>query len=76
MVIDWLGGVFSTLSLVFKEKFDVIAGVTYSLVIVSNPLASSTLRRRFIVVPANDFSLSLVIRRHRLNTCSDPQPKS
>ncbi|KIP03014.1 hypothetical protein PHLGIDRAFT_130411 [Phlebiopsis gigantea 11061_1 CR5-6] len=34
MAIDCLGGVFSVLSLVFKEKFDVIAGVTYSLVII------------------------------------------
>ncbi|GJE91281.1 PQ-loop repeat-containing protein [Phanerochaete sordida] len=34
MVIDCSGGVFSTLSLVFAEKFDVIAGVTYSLVVV------------------------------------------
>lgn len=36
MFIDMLGGVFSTLSLVFKTEFDVIAGVTYSLVVVSN----------------------------------------
>lgn len=35
MVIDCLGGVFSTLSLAFAEKFDVIAGVTYSMVVVS-----------------------------------------
>ena len=35
MVIDLLGGVFSDLSLVFKPKFDVIAGVAYSLVVVS-----------------------------------------
>lgn len=34
VVIDWLGGIFSVLSLVFKEKFDVIAGITYALVIV------------------------------------------
>lgn len=34
IAIDCLGGVFSVLSLVFKEEFDVIAGVTYSLVIV------------------------------------------
>ena len=38
MAIDCLGGVFSTLSLVFKEEFDVIAGVTYSLVIVGGLL--------------------------------------
>ncbi|KAH8111042.1 PQ loop repeat-domain-containing protein [Phellopilus nigrolimitatus] len=34
MSIDFLGGIFSLLSLVFKEKFDVLAGVAYSLVIL------------------------------------------
>ena len=34
MLVDMLGGVFSDLSLAFKEKFDVVAGVTYSLVVV------------------------------------------
>ncbi|KAI0794082.1 PQ loop repeat-domain-containing protein [Fomes fomentarius] len=34
MFVDIAGGVFSDLSLAFKESFDVIAGVTYSLVIV------------------------------------------
>ena len=34
MLIDMAGGVFSDLSLVFKSKFDVIAGVAYSLVVV------------------------------------------
>lgn len=34
MTVDLLGGVFSTLSLVFKSKFDVLAGVAYSLVVV------------------------------------------
>lgn len=38
MAIDLLGGVFSDLSLVFKEHFDVIAGVAYSLVVVSSSL--------------------------------------
>jgi hypothetical protein len=33
--VDWFGGVSSLLSLVFKERFDVIAGITYSLVVVS-----------------------------------------
>ena len=32
--VDLLGGVFNDLSLVFKESFDVVAGVTYSLVVV------------------------------------------
>ncbi|PAV19593.1 pq loop repeat protein [Pyrrhoderma noxium] len=34
MAVDILGGVFSLLSLVFKEDFDVLAGVAYSLVVV------------------------------------------
>ncbi len=34
MAVDLLGGVFSDLSLVFKPKFDVIAGVAYSAVVV------------------------------------------
>ena len=34
MAIDLMGGVFSDLSLVFKSKFDVIAGIAYSLVVV------------------------------------------
>ena len=36
MTIDLLGGVFSDLSLIFKPKFDVIAGVAYSLVVVGS----------------------------------------
>lgn len=35
MFIDFLGGVFSDLSLAFKPKFDVFGAVAYSLVIVS-----------------------------------------
>ena len=34
MAVDLLGGVFSLLSLIFKEEFDIIAAVTYSMVIV------------------------------------------
>jgi len=34
MAIDLLGGVFSDLSLAFKESFDIVASVTYSLVVV------------------------------------------
>ena len=34
MAVDCLGGVFSTLSLVFKEEFDVIAGISYINVVV------------------------------------------
>ena len=35
MTVDLLGGVFSDLSLAFKPKFDIIAGVAYSAVVVS-----------------------------------------
>lgn len=35
MVVDMLGGVFSDLSLVFRSgRFDIVAGVTYSIVVV------------------------------------------
>jgi PQ loop repeat len=34
MAVDLLGGVFSDLSLVFKQHFDVVASTTYSLVVV------------------------------------------
>ncbi|KAJ6507001.1 PQ loop repeat-domain-containing protein [Mycena sanguinolenta] len=34
MVVDMLGGVFSDLSLAFKDRFDIIAAITYSLVVV------------------------------------------
>jgi hypothetical protein len=37
MLVDCLGGVFSMLSLVFKDKIDVIASVTYLAVVVSPP---------------------------------------
>lgn len=35
MTIDMLGGVFNDLSLAFKEKFIVLASITYTLVVVS-----------------------------------------
>lgn len=38
MFVDLLGGVFSDLSLAFKPKFDVIASVTYSVVILMDGL--------------------------------------
>jgi hypothetical protein len=37
MAVDLLGGVFSLLSLIFKNKFDVPAAVAYSLVVVRPP---------------------------------------
>ncbi|KAF5373268.1 hypothetical protein D9615_007478 [Tricholomella constricta] len=38
ITIDLLGGVFSDLSLIFRPKFDIIAAVAYSLVIVMDGL--------------------------------------
>ena len=35
MAVDISGGVFSILSLAFKEKFDVFASITYTVVIAS-----------------------------------------
>ena len=35
MAVDLMGGVFSLLSLAFKEHFDVIAAVAYGAVVVS-----------------------------------------
>lgn len=35
MVVDLLGGLFSDLSLAFKKDLDVIAAITYSIVVVS-----------------------------------------
>jgi hypothetical protein len=35
MIVDLLGGVFSDLSLAFKEDFDIIASIAYTLVVVS-----------------------------------------
>ncbi|EIW59792.1 uncharacterized protein TRAVEDRAFT_28795 [Trametes versicolor FP-101664 SS1] len=34
MSVDLLGGVFNDLSLAFKDEFDIVAGVTYSLVVL------------------------------------------
>lgn len=39
MAIDCLGGVFSILSLIFKQHVDVIAAVAYALVVVRPPTA-------------------------------------
>lgn len=38
MTIDMLGGVFNDLSLAFKDKFIVLASITYTLVVVSGEL--------------------------------------
>jgi len=34
MAVDLLGGVFSDLSLIFKADFDIVAAITYTLVVV------------------------------------------
>ena len=39
MAIDCLGGVFSILSLIFKQQVDVLAAVAYALVVVRPPTA-------------------------------------
>jgi len=38
MTVDWLGGIFNLLSLVFKKEFDAIAGVTFSMVVLLDGL--------------------------------------
>ncbi|KAG5647433.1 hypothetical protein DXG03_009363 [Asterophora parasitica] len=38
ITIDLLGGVFSVLSLLFRSKFDIIAGIAYSIIIVMDGL--------------------------------------
>lgn len=35
LATDICGGTFSTLCLIFKEKFDVVSGITFGIVIVS-----------------------------------------
>lgn len=35
MAVDMLGGIFSLLSLVFREHFDAVAAVSYIAVVVS-----------------------------------------
>ncbi|KAK7687829.1 hypothetical protein QCA50_009048 [Cerrena zonata] len=66
MLVDLLGGLFNDLSLAFKDEFDVIAGVTYTLVVVLdgivillalilNPLARRR-RKREAAAQANAMS--------------------
>ena len=50
MLVDMLGGVFSDLSLAFKDSFDVVAGVAYSLVVVR-----STASAFFLAIGKADF---------------------
>ena len=37
MAVDLLGGIFSILSLIFRDKLDALAAVAYSLVVVRPP---------------------------------------
>jgi hypothetical protein len=37
MFVDMAGGVFSDISLIFKQNFNVVAAMTYTLVVVSLP---------------------------------------
>ena len=68
MFIDMMGGVFSVLSLVFKTEFDVIAGITYSLVVVCLYLHREELRQ------GNADGLIVGIRRDRSDTGPHPEP--
>ncbi|KAJ7911325.1 PQ loop repeat-domain-containing protein [Mycena leptocephala] len=69
MVVDLLGGVFSDLSLAFKDKFDIVAAITYSLVVVLdafvilaamilNPRAAKRRRRENAARIAEDEAMS------------------
>lgn len=60
MVIDLLGGVFSDLSLAFKENFDLIAASTYTLVIVRFfSISQKASRRVFVGDPETDSDCDL-----------------
>ncbi|KAI0630547.1 PQ loop repeat-domain-containing protein [Trametes polyzona] len=52
MLVDMLGGVFSDLSLAFKEEFDIVASVTYSLVVVTAMVTSRQVMDAVIVACA------------------------
>ena len=47
MLVDMMGGVFSDLSLAFKARFDVVAGVAYSLVVVRVEFCLGAVRRAY-----------------------------
>ncbi|EIW58286.1 uncharacterized protein TRAVEDRAFT_148372 [Trametes versicolor FP-101664 SS1] len=64
MLVDMLGGIFSDLSLAFKEDFDIIAGVTYSIVVVMDAA---------IIICA--LVLNPVAKRHRkMSTVAENAP--
>ena len=65
MAVDISGGVFSILSLAFKEEFDVYASIVYAIVIVSRP--------SFIhVAPTHSFALTGHGYGYR-DRCSHPE---
>ncbi|KAJ7148495.1 hypothetical protein C8R43DRAFT_1009158 [Mycena crocata] len=81
IVVDLLGGVFSDLSLVFKEEFDVIAGITYSVVIlldgivviaalILNPRAAK--RRRRELGFDSDAEADVDVQQHNINAGVTP----
>ncbi|KII87511.1 hypothetical protein PLICRDRAFT_258314 [Plicaturopsis crispa FD-325 SS-3] len=68
MLIDLLGGLFSDLSLVYRADFDVVAGVTYSIVVVMdgvviiaacilNPIAAHRRKRERHAEPGHDHDM-------------------
>lgn len=43
MSVDMLGGIFSILSLIFRDHFDVVASVSYVSVVVGIPFTSEAI---------------------------------
>jgi len=62
ITVDLLGGVFSLLSLVFRPKFDALAGVAYSLVVAMDAL---------VVIAA--MILNPIVRRRRRREASEQE---
>jgi lipid-A-disaccharide synthase-like uncharacterized protein len=63
LTVDILGGVFSDLSLVFRDKFDIVAAMSYNLVIVSYALY--LVYDSHHATPGNGW--------HHYNLCDHPQ---
>ena len=83
MAVDIGGGVFSILSLAFKEKFDVFASIVYVVVIASRLLFSSLVRVLSSIFRSQVTDLVVVIaalvlnpiaRRKRAAQASKPVP--
>ena len=62
LLVDMAGGVFSDLSLVFKQRFNVVAAITYTPVIVS----PSFIKKCFVTVCTGD-------GRHHFGCCAPTQ---